>query len=104
MLCSLGKLQANNESLFFYDDGEDFSTYADADHQPPFLDEIANELLANTQLNNTCGSNLQCLFDYNQTRNPSIGMFAAIFQQELDYREILYCMWLSNNRMTIVNM
>ena len=85
-------MEENDESLFFYDDGEDFSTYVDADHQPPFLDEIANELLANTQLTDTCGSNLQCLFDYNQTGNSSIGFFAADFQQRLDYYEILYCM------------
>jgi len=90
LINSLGQLLAT-ESLFFYDDTKNSSTYADEIHHPPFLDEIADELLANTQLTDLCGSNLQCLFDYNQTGNSFIGSFAAIYQQNLEFYET-YCM------------
>ena len=87
----IGQVQAD-ESLFLYDDNDDVSTYAVTDHQPPFLDNIKDELLANTQLTTICGSNLQCLFDYNQTGNSSIGSFATRFQQESEFLLTQYCM------------
>lgn len=87
-------MQTINESLFLYNENDDISTYAVTDHQPPFLDDIKDELLANTQLTSICGSNLQCLFDYNQTGNSSIGSFAANFQQESEFYLSLYCMYM----------
>lgn len=89
MYC-IGQLQDNDESLFFYGDNENVSTYIDVTHQPPFLDEMTNELLANTQLTSVCGNNLQCLFDYNQTGRFSIGSFTANFQRDTEFNEFVY--------------
>ena len=89
-------MQANDESLFLYDENDDISTYAVEDHQPPFLDNIKDELLANTQLTSICGSNLQCLFDYNQTGNSTIGSFATSFQQDSEFLLSLYCMYIAS--------
>ena len=87
-----GQIQTNEDSLFIYNNNDNYvSTYTVEDHQPPFLDEIKDELLANTQLSSVCGSNLQCLFDYNQTGSPSIGLFATRFQEDSESMLSLYC-------------
>lgn len=96
LIHSVGQLEVNDESLFFYDDDKNISTYVITEHEPPFLDEITEELLANVQLTDICGNSLQCLYDYSQTGDSSIGLFATNFQQELSDNGIFYCMCLGN--------
>ena len=81
----------DQESLFFYEDNENSSTYAIEDHDPPFLDEITDELLANPQLTSVCGDHVLCLFDYNQTGDPAIGIDTAYFDQLSTFYKELNC-------------
>ena len=69
----------NEESLFLYDNNESTTTYAVEDHNPPFLDEILDELITNSNLTSVCSDDILCLFDYNQTGESSVGLDSANF-------------------------
>ena len=66
------------ESLFTYGPDEDAGNYSFPDHVPPFLDEILSNLTANSTLVDVCGDNVECLFDFGQTGNVSVGMAAMM--------------------------
>ena len=73
---------SQNESLFFYEAGQNVSTFSDPDHVPQFLDEIDNGTLAEaTQI---CGGteNIECLFDFSQTRNEELAVTTASTNNE----------------------
>jgi len=69
----------DEESLFLYYNNENATTYAVEDHNPPFLDEILDELLANSNLTSVCSDDMLCLFDYSQTGDSSVGLDTADF-------------------------
>jgi len=60
-------------------------------HDPPFLDDIVTELLANTELTTLCEDNVQCLFDYNQTGDPTIGNQTVMFLQDSELNKKMNC-------------
>eukprot|EP00118_Oscarella_pearsei_P011047 m.71118 g.71118 ORF g.71118 m.71118 type:complete len:1682 (+) comp35728_c0_seq1:100-5145(+) len=57
---------ADQESLFYYPDGEGPGNYSFPNHSPPFLDEI-NLSVNDTALITACGGDSSCLFDGIQT-------------------------------------
>ena len=57
-------------------------TFSVPDHTPPFLDEILSSLMGNTTLTDVCGDNVECLFDFNQTGDATVGMAAMTFENE----------------------
>ena len=65
------------ESLFYYENGENVSTLSDPNHIPIFLDEIDNETL--NEAIAFCGGdeNIECLFDFSQTRNEALAQSTA---------------------------
>ena len=65
------------ESLFYYENGETVSTLSDPNHIPIFLDEIDNETL--NEAIAFCGGdeNIECLFDFSQTRNEALAQSTA---------------------------
>ena len=65
------------ESLFYYDNGENVSTLSDPNHIPIFLDEIDNDTL--NEAIDICGGdeNIECLFDFSQTRNEALAQSTA---------------------------
>ena len=73
---SLGQV-SEEESLFFYEDGQNVSTMSDPYHRPIFLDEIDNETLSEAA--GICGGveNVECLFDFSQTRNEELAQATA---------------------------
>ncbi|XP_065884099.1 mucin-like protein isoform X2 [Dysidea avara] len=71
------------ESLFTYTLGENVDTYSVPDHIPPFLDEILSSLMGNSSLLDVCGDNVECLFDFNQTGDPNVGMAAMIVENQI---------------------
>ena len=62
------------ESLFFYQDGQNVSSFSDPNHEPVYLDEVPAETLAGAV--EVCGSieNIECLFDLVQTNNEALAM------------------------------
>ena len=78
----LGQINAT-ESLFQYEQGQTVETLSVPDHIPPFLDNIRARLEGNSTLTDTCGSNTQCLFDFDQTGNEAVGMATMDFMQEV---------------------
>ena len=66
-----------DESLFYYENGENVSTLSDQNHIPIFLDEIDNETL--NEAIEFCGGdeNIECLFDFSQTRNEALAQSTA---------------------------
>ena len=58
-------------------------TYSVPDHIPPFLDEILSSLMGNSSLLDVCGDNVECLFDFNQTGDPNVGMAAMIVENQI---------------------
>ena len=63
--------------MFFYDVGESVSTFSDSNHMPMFLDEILPDTLEDAI--DVCGGdeNLECLFDFTQTRNAELAQNTA---------------------------
>ena len=63
--------------MFFYEVGESVSTFSDPNHMPVFLDEIRPEVLEDAI--EVCGGdeNLECLFDFTQTRNAELAQNTA---------------------------
>ena len=57
-------------------------TFSDPDHIPPFLDDIQSSLMNNSTLTDVCGNNAECLFDFNQTGDATVGMAAMAFENE----------------------
>ena len=66
-----------DQSLFYYETGENVSTFSDPNHIPVFLDEIDNETLS--EAIDICGGdeNIECLFDFSQTRNEALAQSTA---------------------------
>ena len=65
------------ESLFYYNEGENVSTFSVPNHEPQFLDELDNETLS--EAIDVCGGdeNIECLFDFSQTRNEALAQSTA---------------------------
>ena len=61
--------------------GENVSTFSDPNHVPPFLDEIRDNLEANSTLTDICGNNTECLYDFAQTGNEAVGMATMEFME-----------------------
>ena len=57
-------------------------TFSDPQHIPPFLDEILSNLTGNSTLTDVCGNNIECLFDFAQTRDAEVGMAAMAVENE----------------------
>jgi len=58
------------------------NSFAFPDHVPPFLDELLTSLMGNSTLQNVCGDNAECLFDFSQTDDPDVGMAAMMVENE----------------------
>jgi len=54
------------DSLFYYASGESYSTFAQTDFKPLFLDDVLANMSPNeiTEAKKTCGDNKECLFDF----------------------------------------
>ena len=65
------------ESLFYYNEGVNVSTFSDPNHIPVFLDEIDNDTLS--EAIDVCGGdeNIECLFDFSQTGNEALAQSTA---------------------------
>jgi len=52
--------------LFYYASGESYSTFAQTDFKPLFLDDVLANMSPNeiTEAKKTCGDNKECLFDF----------------------------------------
>ena len=72
------------ESLFYYPDGQSFANFSVPDHQPQFLDELDN--VTRQKAETVCRGlqNIQCIFDYSQTQNKEL---AQNTQRTLDENE-----------------
>ena len=57
-------------------------TFSVPGHTPPFLDEIQSNLTGNSTLTDVCGNNVECLFDFGQTGDATVGMAAMSFENE----------------------
>ena len=92
-LSCLGQI-SQSESIFQYMMGEDVSTFSQPDHMPPFLDVIIDTLEGNSTLTAVCGSNIECLFDFSQTGDETVGMATMQFTEEVTERVIMSSMQL----------
>ena len=70
------------ESIFTYEAGKSVEAYSNADHIPPFLDELLAGLMNNSTLTAVCGDNVECLFDFDQTGDVEVGMAAIAVENE----------------------
>ena len=80
-LHTLGQI-TSEESIFTYGPNENVTTFSDPSHAPPFLDEILSDLMENSTLTDVCGSNVECLFDFDQTGDVEVGMAAMTVENE----------------------
>ena len=92
-LSCLGQI-SQSESIFQYMMGEDVSTFSQPDHMPPFLDKIIDTLEGNSTLTAVCGSNTECLFDFSQTGDETVGIATMQFTEEVTERVIMSSMQL----------
>lgn len=62
----------DEESLFYYASGLGVANFSNPTHMPIFLDDIDNATLQ--EAIGVCGSslNIECIFDFSQTRNAEI--------------------------------
>ena len=75
-------------------------TFSDANHIPPFLDEIVTSLMGNSTLTAVCGNNVECLFDFDQTGDIEVGMAAMAVESEaeIEMQEACKCnAWLQKH-------
>ena len=70
------------ESIFAYEVTENVTTFSNPGHTPPFLDEILSSLMGNSTLTDVCSDNVECLFDFSQTGDATVGMAAMTFENE----------------------
>ena len=63
------------------------TTFSVPDHEPQFLDEIDNEALSEGIL--ICGGdqNIECLFDFSQTKNEALARSTASTNNENNENE-----------------
>ena len=75
------------QSLFYYEDGQDVTTFSVPNHKPDFLDEIDNETLSEGIV--ICGGdeNIECLFDFFQTKNEALARSTARTNNENNENE-----------------
>ena len=81
------------QSLFYYEDGQDVTTFSFPNHKPDFLDEIDKELLS--QGIEICGSdkNKECLFDFFETKNEALARSTASTNNENNENEQVIGQW-----------
>ena len=60
------------ESLFFYDEGTDVSSFAFPDHVPVFADEVVN--LFTLEQRTACQEDPACMFDAFETGDVQLGL------------------------------
>lgn len=60
--------------MFYYEDGEDVSTFSVPAHVPIFLDQLSDDTIADAT--EVCGSidNIECIFDFSQTGDLALAM------------------------------
>ena len=82
-----------DESLFYYEQGENVSTLSNPNHIPVFLDEIDNETLS--EAIEICGGdeNIECLFDFSQTRNEALAQSTASTNNQNNENEQIIGQW-----------
>ena len=81
IILNLGQI-TQPESIFDYEASESVVTFSVRNHAPPFLDEILSSLMENSTLTDVCGDNVECLFDFSQTGDATVGMAAMTFEDE----------------------
>ena len=59
------------------------TTFSQPNHMPPFLDEIRANLTGNDTLTAVCGDNTECLFDFSQTNDETVGMATMQFEEDV---------------------
>ena len=81
------------QSLFYYEDDENVTTFSDPNHIPLFLDEIDNATL--NKAIDICGGfdNIECLFDFSQTRNAELAQSTASTNNENNENEQVIGQW-----------
>ncbi|KAK2162836.1 hypothetical protein NP493_1501g01029 [Ridgeia piscesae] len=81
------------DSLFYYASGESYSTFAQTDFKPLFLEDVLANMSPDekTKATKTCGDNKECLFDFAVTanRSPNITVESAIFNVTVGKSHIL---------------
>ena len=82
-----------DQSLFYYEDGQDVSTFSDPNHIPVFLDEIDNDTLS--EAIDICGGdeNIECLFDFSQTGNEALAQSTASTNNQNNGNEQVIGQW-----------
>ncbi|XP_062511306.1 mucin-like protein [Corticium candelabrum] len=70
-----------NESLFYYDDGNDVTTFSDPNHIPVFPDEAVSRYTGEQRT--ACNDDPQCLFDTFETNDPEIGQETLVTNAQL---------------------
>ena len=60
------------ESLFTYPVGTDAASFAHPEHVPVFLSDVIAS--ASQEILDTCGNDVNCIFDYAETDNPEVGL------------------------------
>ncbi len=76
--------------MFYYQNGQNASSFSVPDHVPVYLDEISNETLAGAV--GVCGSidNIECIFDFSQTNDEALAMTTmSTNNQNNEIQEIL---------------
>ena len=63
--------------------GGNVTTFSQPNHMPPFLDEIRANLMGNDTLTAVCGDNTECLFDFSQTNDETVGMATMQFEEDV---------------------
>lgn len=88
-LTTIGQI-TQEESLFFYNEGENVSTFSDPNHMPTFLDELDNE--TRTAAIAVCGeTNIECIFDFSQTGNQELAISTLNTNNENVMEEEITC-------------
>ena len=66
-------------------------TFSVPNHVPPFMDEILPSLRNNATLVEVCSSNIECLFDFNQTGDAEFGMATLAAKDEATSENLSAC-------------
>ena len=69
------------ESLFYYGEGSDVSSFSNPDHVPVFPDEELDRYTEDEKA--ACNNDPQCLFDTVETNDPEIGRETLITNTQL---------------------
>ena len=70
------------ESIFHYIDGTTYQTHARVDFRPIFLSQVLSNMTTaeRTMVNDKCGGNAECIFDYAVTSEliPSVAATQSV--------------------------